>query len=305
MKRRDFMKSAAVIAGAGAALARNAGAEAAAEIPKRPLGKRIDFKATIYGLGAAYVGLQEVTHEEAVRVINYVIDSGVNYLDTAPAYNNSQEKVGLVMKNRRSEVFLATKTGRRDAEGAYKEVEDNLKLLQTDVIDLMQLHGVLDHAALDAVLAPKGALEGLIKARNEGKIRHIGITGHKTPEVFVRALQQYEFDSVLIPLSAADVHYHDFAETVVPFANEKGAAVIAMKTIVSGQMIGSPTDYVRYAMSLPISVAIVGSQTIAHVDDALSAARGFVPMTPEEKWALEAKAKPLGTPQSLWWKRRA
>lgn len=310
MKRREFLKttaSTALTLGAAGSMSPELIGQniLKGEIPRRPLGKRIGFEASILGLGAAYIGLKEVTHEDAIKVINYLIDNGVNYMDTAPAYNNSQEKLGMVMKTRRKEVFLATKVSPRDAQGATLELEKNLQLLQTDVIDLIQFHGVTEYQDLEKILGPGGALEAMVKARKEGKVRFIGISNHKAPEVMMRALKSYDFDSILCAISAADVHYHDFVKEVVPFARKQGAAVIAMKVIVSGAAKGRIIDYIRYAVSLPIDVAIVGSQTMAHAEESLQAVRNFKPMTDQEKWALEQEAKSIATPEIMWWKRRA
>lgn len=310
MKRREFLKTATSTAftlGAAGNLSSQLVAQnnSKGEIPRRLLGKRIGFEASILGLGAAYVGLKEVTHADAIKIMNHLIDNGVNYFDTAPAYNNSQEKVGMVMKTRRKEVYLATKVAPRDAEGAMRELENNLKLLQTDVIDLIQFHGVTEYQDLEKILGPGGALEAMVKARKEGKVRFIGLSNHKAPEVMLRALKSYDFDSILCAISAADVHYHDFVKEVVPLAREKGAAVIAMKVIVSGAAKGRIIDYIRYALSLPIDVAIVGSQTMAHAEESLQAVRNFKPMTNQEKWALEQEAKSLAIPEIMWWKRRA
>ncbi|HVL38550.1 MAG TPA: aldo/keto reductase, partial [Fimbriimonadaceae bacterium] len=211
LSRRELLRAAGAAVGA-AALGR---AEAAVRpsqsgMPTRPLGKT-GFSASLYALGSAEIP----GTEEAVRAIHKLIDGGVNYLDTAPSYQGtrSESAIGQVLKSRRKGVFVATKTLARDADGAYAEVRSSRDRLGIDRIDLLQIHAVNDSGTLDAVLRQGGAIEGLERARKEGLIRFIGITGHTRPDVILSAITRYPFSTILVPVSPLDRH-QDRAEWV-------------------------------------------------------------------------------------------
>lgn len=303
MTRRELLKSAGVAAGAVAFAPVLARAEK--PLPRRKLG-RLGWDASLFALGTAeFPGA-----DEGVPMLHVLLDAGVNYIDTAPSYQGtrSESVSGQVMAARRKEVFLATKTLRRDAEGALEEVRQSLARLRCKQIDLLQVHAVNDAATLERVLAPDGAVRGLEKARKEGLIRFIGITGHTRPEVILDALKKYPFDSILVPVSALDAHLHDFASEVIPYANRHGTAVIGMKSL-KGMEIATggkfePKEYLRYACSLPISTLTVGLRRAYEAQANLAIFREFVPMSNEEMRRLAEKQKSRATEQVLWWKRR-
>jgi len=170
--------------------------------PVRALGAT-GVMVPLVGYGTAPLGEKQVSREAALRCLNHAIDLGITYLDTSPDYG-SEPYLGQVMRSRRSEVFLATKVNRRSREGAKQELESSLQKLQTDHVDLIQAHAVNTWADLEQVLAPDGALAGLEQARQEGKVRFIGITGHARPEILAHALAHYPFDTVLVALGMAD-----------------------------------------------------------------------------------------------------
>lgn len=297
-----------LIALAGAGLAGRAVAALSpsqGRIPTRKLGK-IAPKVAIYGVGTAEIP----GDDEAVAALDRLIDAGVNYVDTAPSYTGtrSEQVVGQVMARRRKEVVLATKTLARDADGAYAEVQASLKRLRTDRIDLLQVHSVNEDAALDRVLAKGGAVQGLERARKEGLIGHIGITGHTRPEVILRAIREYPFASILVPTSAMDAHLHDFVPEVVAEANRRGIAVVGMKALKGmerakgGRFDAGPL--LRYAWSLPVACVVVGLRRGSEVDQNLAVARGFRPMSKADRAALEASVKPDSDAGHLWWKAR-
>jgi len=266
----------------------------------------LGWDASLFALGTAeFPGA-----DEGVPMLHVLLDAGVNYIDTAPSYQGtrSESVIGQVMATRRKEVFLATKTLRRDAEGAFEEVRQSLGRLRCKQIDLLQVHAVNDAATLERVLAPDGAIRGLEKARKEGLIRYIGITGHTRPEVILDALKKYRFDSILVPVSALDAHVHDFASEVIPYANRHGTAVIGMKSL-KGMEIATggkfePKEYLRYACSLPISTLTVGLRRAYEAQANLTIFREFVPMSNEEMKRFAEKQKSRATEQVLWWKRR-
>lgn len=275
-----------------------------AKMEERPLGKT-GWKASIYALGSAEIP----GNAAAIRAINLLIDGGVNYLDTAPSYQGtrSESAIGEVMKTRRKEVFLATKTLARDADGAYREIKESLARLQTKQIDTLQIHAVNDFGTLDQVLRKGGAVEGLERAKKEGLIRFIGITGHTRPEVISKALDQYAFDSILIPVSALDASLYDFADEVVPKANKQGIAIVGMKALKGIERAGGEFDaaeFLRYAWSLPISTLTIGLREEREAKLNLAHASAYKKMSTADMRTLEAKFKAKATMDALWWKRR-
>ena len=273
-------------------------------MPTRVFGKT-GRKVSIYALGSA----EMPGGEENIKTLHKLIDGGVSYFDTAPSYmgTRSESTIGEVMKSRRKEVFLATKTLDRSADGAYRDVQASLKRLQTDHVDLLQVHAVNDFGTLDAVLAKGGAVEGLERAKKDGLIEHIGITGHTRPEVTLKALENYPFDSILIALSAIDKSHHDFADEVVPRAKKLGIGITGMKALKGIERSGKPFEserFLRYVWSLPVSTLTIGLRDLKEADQNLAAAKRFKPMTPTEMRALESEVAFLATDGNLWWKHR-
>jgi len=271
-------------------------------IPKRRLGA-IPFDATILGLGTAEIP----DDEEALKALRLALDAGVNYLDTAPSYRaaRSESVVGQIAKTHRDRFFLATKTLERSADGAYREVRESLQRLQTDRIDLIQVHAVNDFATLEQVLT--GAVQGLERAKREGIVRHIGITGHTRPEVILRAIESYPFESILVPVSAADHWVNDFVSGVIPQARQRGVAVIGMKALKgverSKGQVRDAERWLRYAWSCPVDCLIVGFRRYADVLENVRLAQQFQPMSTEEMKQLEQEAQKFANTQVLWWKQ--
>ncbi|HRF58289.1 MAG TPA: aldo/keto reductase [Fimbriimonadaceae bacterium] len=304
ISRREFIRTTGAALGA-VAVPGLAEPLLAKSMPTRPFGKT-GWRASLYAVGTAEIP----ENDEAVRALEALLDGGVNYIDTAPSYTGtrSEQVIGKVMVKRRKEVFLATKTLARDADGAYAEVRESLGRLQCKQIDLLQIHAVNDMGTLDAVLRKGGAIEGLEKARKEGLIRFIGITGHTRPEVILEAIRKFPFASVLIPISALDKHISDFNDEVVPEANRRGIAIAGMKSLKGIERATGgkfePEDYVRYAMSQRISTLTIGLRRGSEVSTNLAIARNFSPMTVSEMRSLEAASKGKADVGHLWWKRR-
>lgn len=274
------------------------------QMPTRSFGKT-GWKASIYALGSA----EMPGGEEAIKVLNRLIDAGVNYFDTAPSYvgTRSESTIGQVMKTRRKEVFLATKTLGRTADAAYNEVNTSLKRLQTDHVDLLQVHAVNDFGTLDTVLAKGGAVEGLERARKEGLIKHIGITGHTRPEVISKALDRYPFDAILVAVSAIDASLNDFADEVLPKAKKLGIGITGMKALKGIERAGGSFDaerFLRYVWSLPVSTVSIGLRDLAEADKNLAYARAFKPMSSKEMGDLKKEVARFANDSTLWWKRR-
>jgi aryl-alcohol dehydrogenase-like predicted oxidoreductase len=298
ISRREFIKktSTAII---GAGLVGIKGSSA--EIEKRELGKT-GLKVTILGLGCAQIGALR-NFKLAIEIIETAIDLGINYIDTASTYGDAEEKVGEVMRSRRNEVVLATKTLQRDKESSWREINTSIERLKTDYVDILQIHSVNTMAELDKITSKNGSLYSVIKAKEQGLCKHIGITGHTRPEVIKEALNRFDFETVLVPLSSVDKLLNDFGDVIFPVAKKKNVGVIAMKVLSDGKVTDFVEDSLRYVFSLPISTAIVGVKSIAELKQNVEIAKNFVPMTKKEIDALIEKSRRYANTSVLWWKR--
>ncbi len=266
-------------------------------MPTRPLG-RTGHQVALFSLGGQATLEQSGTTEESVAIINRAIDLGVNYIDTAAAYGRGQSEryIGAVMKARRKEVFLASKTHNRSYDGSMRLLEQSLKNLQTDHLDLWQLHNVRTQDDLDKIFADDGAIKALEKARTEGTVRFLGITGHYDPLVLKKAIQQYPFDTILMSLNAADKHNKSFMDNLLPTAVERQMGIIGMKIPARGRIfrpggITSMELAMRYVLTLPVSTIIVGISTVKELEDDIAYARAFHPMTEQEMRKTEELTK--------------
>lgn len=264
-------------------------------LPHRPLGKT-GVQVPIIGYGTAPLGKIKVMDAPLLRkseaLLNHAIDVGITYLDTSPDYG-SQPKVGEVMKTRRDEVFLATKINKRRKADVLAELHQNLKELQTDHVDLIQVHAVNAMADLEAALAPDGALAALEEARRQGMVRFVGITGHARPSVLAHALQRYDFDTVLVALGVIDRLVTGPEEVLLPVAQQRGVGVIAMKVYGHGE-IKQRSMALRYSLGLPgVSVAILGMEEEAQIDENVKLAQSLTELPESERESLIAEAKEL------------
>jgi uncharacterized protein len=271
-------------------------------IEKRPLGKT-GLDVTILGLGCATIGYSSQSVAQGARIVEACIDAGINYIDCASSYGDAEVKVGEVMKTRRSEVILATKTLERKKEESWREINRSLERLKVDFVDLLQIHSINTFEELDRVMGTEGSLASAQRAKEQGMCRHIGITGHTRPEVIKRALERFGFATALVPISSTDVLVNDFGPVIFPVAREKRTGIIAMKVLGAGRVTAYASQSLRYAMSMPVSTAIVGMGSIGEVRDNIAAARSFTPMTPEERAALIGKTREFANTSVLWWKR--
>ena len=259
--------------------------------PSRPLGAT-GVTVPLVGYGTAPLGEETVTPEHAQRCLNLAIDLGITYLDTSPDYG-SEPHVGEVMKTRRNEVFLATKVNKRSKQGVLDEVKASLKKLQTDHVDLIQVHSVSAWADLEEALAPDGAVAGLEQAKAEGLVRFIGITGHARPELLGHALTQYPFDTVLVACGMVDKLITSPETFLLPRAREKNVGVIAMKTLGHGQVKNIDLA-LRYSLGLPgVSLAIVGMDVPVQIQQIAQIAADFKPLAEEEEARLIEEVRPL------------
>jgi predicted aldo/keto reductase-like oxidoreductase len=278
--------------------------------PMREFGKT-GVKLTIVGQAGARLALMR-TKEAARAQVRHAYDLGLNYFDCAHTYWNghSEEVYGDVLSEVRKEVFITTKCGQRTRKGAEDELALSLAALKTDYIDLWQIHGIQDQADVDKVFAPGGCIEAFEAAKKAGKCRFIGFTGHHDPNTHVAMLKAYEkWDSILMPLHAADPAYLSFQETTLPLAVERGIGIQAMKVFGNAFLLRvlSVDECLRYALSLPTHCAAVGCSTRGQLDDDVRIAQNFTPYTPQEmqdlaKLAVTAGPGGLQGPALEYWK---
>lgn len=264
-------------------------------LPTRPLG-RTRREVTLFGLGGEGVLRTHGREAEAVRVIQRALDQGVTYCDTAPAYAGSMDYYGAALGERRKQVFLASKTHERTRDGALRLLDDSLRRLRTDHLDLWQLHDLRTQDDLERIFARGGALEALLEARDYGRVRYLGLTGHHDPAILLEAMRRFAFDTVLVALNAADVHRLSFLKTVLPEAVRQGMGVIGMKVCAQGRLLGrgalTMDEAVGYVLSLAgVSTVIVGCSTPQEVDDNARIVRDFRPFGAEHLRALEARTR--------------
>jgi predicted aldo/keto reductase-like oxidoreductase len=233
---------------------------------------------------------------KAVKVINQALDLGITYYDTAPAYASSRDYYGAALGERRKQIFLASKTHDRSRDGSLRLLDDSLRRLRTDYLDLWQLHDLRATDDLDRIFARGGAIEALTQARTEGRVRSLGVTGHHDPAILVEAMRRFAFDTVLVALNAADVHNLSFIRAVLPEAVSRGMGVIGMKVCAQGELLGdggiTMDEAMGYVLSLPgVSTVIVGCRTPAEVEDNVRIAREFQSFEDERMRALEERTR--------------
>jgi len=294
LSRRDFVKigatgTAALFLGTGD----GRGSEAVPPMPERPLGST-GHRVRLFSLGGQATLEKAGTREQSLAIIDRAIDLGVNYIDTAAAYGRgiSQEYIGEVMATRRDEVFLATKTHDRTRDGSLRLLDQSLRLLQTDHLDLWQLHNVRTDEQLQMIFGAGGAIEALQRAREEGTVRFLGITGHFDPGPLGRALERFDFDTILMALNPADPHHLPFTQELLPLANRKGMGVIGMKIPARGRIfrdggITSMKQAMTYVLTHPVSTVIVGCDTVEQLEENVSIAASFQPLDADEMTRLE------------------
>jgi hypothetical protein len=271
---------------------------------KRPFGKTGEsFPILSFG-GQRIVDGHHCTEEDAIKIVNTAIDRGIRYFDTAWAYSAGQAetRLGKVVKHRRKEMWIATKATDRTRDGALRQLETSLTRLQTDHIDEWRLHDVFDYAQLDMLTAPGGALEAAIKARDDGRVRYISISGHTDPQILVEAVKRFPFDSALTALSALDHFILSYAEEWLPVANARGMGTIAMKVLGLGSLTHEVERSLRYAFSLPVSTVIVGMESMAQLEQNLAIAESYKPMSDVERLAFFRDILPLVRPDKMPWK---
>lgn len=264
-------------------------------LPRRLLGKT-GREVTLFGLGGEGVLRTHGRTAEAVRVIECALDQGVNYCDTAPAYADSLDYYGAALGERRRDIFLASKTHERTRDGSLRLLDESLARLRTDYLDLWQLHDLRTQDDLKRIFAKGGALEALVQARAEGRVRFLGLTGHHDPAILVEAMRRFAFDTVLVALNAADVHRLSFIHSVLPEAVRQNMGVIGMKVTAQGRLLGrgglTMAEAMGYVLSLAgVSLVIVGCQSPDEVEENARVARDFTPFAEAQLRELERRTR--------------
>ncbi len=283
----------------------------AASIPMREFGKT-GAKLTVIGQGGARLALLR-TKEQARDHVRHAYDLGLNYFDCARSYweGHSEEVYGDVLSDVRKDVFITTKCTRRTRKEAEEELRLSLKNLKTDYIDLWQMHGLQEQSDIDRIFGSGGAIEAFESAKKAGKCRFIGFTGHHDPNVHLAALKAYDkWDSILMPLHAADPAYLSFEKAVLPAAVDRGIGIQAMKVFGNAFLLRvlNAEECLRYVLSLPVHCATVGCSTAGQLDDDVRFVQRFKPMSSEEMDALRTVAMTAGPggvkgPALEYWKR--
>ncbi len=303
--RRTFLKSSFAVSGgiiAGSAVgARELSAAAPGPIPTRPLGKT-GRQVTIYGLGGLFTVSMHDRHDEAVEIVNRAIDLGVNYIDTSAFYGTgaSELNIGTVMKQRRNEVFLASKSHDYTYDGTMALFEQSLRRLQTDHLDLYQHHLLGGMGRLEQLQQKHSAREAFERLRDEKRIRYIGVSGHSS-RLLADALSDYPYDCALITLNAAGavMDDQDHLDRFFRIAQEKKVGVIAMKVVERGSLIQrglTMRQLLPYVLSYPVSTAIVGISQVSHLEENVRIASAFEPLTEEQMAAIRAAARSRPSP---------
>jgi aryl-alcohol dehydrogenase-like predicted oxidoreductase len=262
-------------------------------IPMRSLG-RTGEKVSVIGIGGYHLGRPNVPEDEAIRIVRTAVESGINFMDNSWDYNEGRSEIRMGKALRggyREKVLLMTKIDGRDRTSAKIQIDESLSRLGTDMVDLLQFHEIIYMNDPDRIFAEGGALEAAIEARDEGKIRFIGFTGHKHPNIHRKMLESakehhFRFDTVQMPLNVMDAHFESFERKVLPLLVEQGIGVLGMKSMGDHLILDSgtvsPIECLHYAMNLPTSVVITGCDSMRILEQAITAARTFRPLERDE-----------------------
>ncbi|MFA6056083.1 MAG: aldo/keto reductase [Thermodesulfovibrionales bacterium] len=267
------------------------------EIQKRKLGKtKVDV--TLLGLGGEGV-LRTFGHDdEACALINRALDLGINYFESARAYSGSESYYGKALRERRKKIFLTSKSHARDGKGALEHLQETLKNMKTDHLDLWQMHDMRTDDDVKEIFGPGGAIEAFAEAKQKGLTRFIGVTGHHNPEILKKCISLFDFDTVLLPVNPAEPHYKSFLDEVVPFAKQKGMGVIGMKVYFRGFAARIPwfksmEPFLHFALSQPVSTVVIGCDSVRQLEENVAFALKFSQMPNAEMRDLIEKVRPF------------
>jgi len=299
-------------------------------MPTRNLGKT-GFKVGIFSLGGQGVLEREGQDAAAIPIIERALDLGVNYIDTSSIYGGpgrcSERYIGEVMKRRRHQVFLASKTRERSRDDSWRMIEKSLKLLNTDHLDLWQLHDLGTQPEIERIFAKGGAMEALLEAKEQKVVRYLGITGHHRPDCLMEAIRRYPFDAILMALNAADKHHYSFSQQLLPLAMEKQMGIIGMKVTGRSRILSSWTppsleaqkhmwegvvqakspgtlsmrEAMYYALTQPVSTVIVGIDNLDQLEENVKLAKAFTPLSEAQMAAIAQRTEPIAK-QAMFYK---
>lgn len=273
--------------------------QAAAELPgsigRRTLGAT-GLSVTQLGLGGESLLSMEDKEDKSIAMVRKALELGINYYDTAHIYSPSERRLGEALYGVRNQIVLASKTDKRDRDGARRDLDNSLKDLRTDHLDIWQIHHIDHKEEVEKVFKEDGAMKAVGEALDENLIRYVGVTGHYDPDPMLEMLKRYDFDTVMMPINAADVHRNSFIKKVLPVAVKKGLGIIGMKICSRGRLftpkeIYSMRQALSYSLSQPISVAIVGISTMAQLYENAAIAKSFERLSEKQQEELEKKTK--------------
>jgi uncharacterized protein len=294
-------------------------------MPTHNLG-RTGYRVGILSLGGQATIEIPGKEAESEAIINRALDLGINYIDSAAGYGNgtSEKHIGMVLKTRRKETFVTSKTADRTYDGSMRILETTLRNMQTDHLDLWQIHNLQTNQQLEQIFAKDGAMRALDRARDQRMATFLGVTGHYEPNVLAEAIRRFPFDTILLALNAADRHYLSFIEHLLPLAQQKKMGTIGMKVATRGRVLSSwvppPPDQqperlrtsrpgtltiqeaLGYNLSLPVSTTIIGVDTVAQLEENVTFASRFTPLCEAEMRELEKRTLPIAR-QALYFRR--
>jgi predicted aldo/keto reductase-like oxidoreductase len=303
--RRNFIKStvaAGLSTGLGASVLA-ADDERRNGIPYTTLGST-GVKVSRIGLGGANIGFLK-QESESIQIIRAAVDGGINFMDNCWDYNKGQSEIRMGKALRdgyRDKVFLMTKIDGRTKQSAAQQINESLQRLQTDYVDLMQFHEIIRMSDPDRIFAAGGAFEAMMDAQKAGKVRYVGFTGHKSPEIHLHMLATakthgFKFDAVLMPINVMDAHYDSFEKKVLPGLLDAKIGALGMKSLGGGVFLRSktvtPVECIQYAMSTGVDVLVTGCDSIPILNQAITTAQNFKPLTQKEVTAILDKTAPV------------
>ena len=313
IKRRTFLKT-CLTASAAAALPMKGMLSSSYRfspdpkgIPTRIFGKTgVRIPLIVFGAGSRFCAVKDP--EESSKILNHALDNGFYYWDTAHDYVYdgvaSEERLGLVLKHRRDEVFLSTKLGERSYDGAMRHLEESLKRLNTNKLDLCQVHLIQSSGDVDRICAKDGVLQALYKLKEQGVTRFIGLTGHMNADAMTALLDRGEFDTMLIALNHYQGHTGDFEKGAIPAAARKNMGILAMKVIRPQETVQGviPAELIRYALSLDhVHAAVIGMDSLAVLQKNIDLAKGYTQMSTAQLKRMDTRLKPFFGSRNLEW----
>lgn len=266
-------------------------------LPTRILG-RTGERVSVLGLGGENGLRSPDAGWQAEAIVNTALDHGITYFDSAHEYGDGEIHYGRFLGERRKRVFLTTKVDARPYDEAWRSIETSLRNLNTDYVDLLQIHHVQDLDDADRVTGKDGSLKAVLEAREQGLARYLGVTGHSDPEPLVEMLRRFDFDTILLPMNAADVHYLPFQGRLVEMALERRMGIINMKVLGRGALIRGENaigidDAINYALTLPVTTAVVGFMNAGQIPRLVQAVRNFKRLSSDEIAAIIQRTTPF------------